>query len=308
MRAGEIITLGAGRPIHRRNVFDPKCDDIAAPELAVDCEIEHRQVAGPPVHLQSGTVALTASRRDHHSRSRPADSYANRAGVPLEFDLATGRGVRALRQRDDRKDLLYPIGPPMVATSAGDEQVPAPAPRRGRQPGPKPVHSSERCRNGARVGTTVGSRPWSNASRRGGRSKRCRPPPSSRISRHASRLFGKPSRGNSSRSPTSAGPSGCQPKCYEHAARSNSAWVRPSTSAAGGCNLCTGRYSTETRKRRASRRSQGTSGSADWGVLRQPIAPFMVNYRRPLCAELRNARPSCLCAGLGKGDTWLPRR
>jgi len=39
----------------RCNVLDPKGDDIAAPQLAVDCEIEHRQVAGPPVHLQSGT-------------------------------------------------------------------------------------------------------------------------------------------------------------------------------------------------------------------------------------------------------------
>ena len=39
----------------RRNVLDPKCDDIAAPQLAVDREIEHRQVARPPVHLQSGT-------------------------------------------------------------------------------------------------------------------------------------------------------------------------------------------------------------------------------------------------------------
>src|SRR6202043_1409849 len=38
----------------RCNVLDPKCDDIAAPQLAVDCEIEHRQVPRPPVHLQPG--------------------------------------------------------------------------------------------------------------------------------------------------------------------------------------------------------------------------------------------------------------
>src|SRR6202030_1553296 len=37
------------------NVTDPNCDDIAAPQLAVDGDIEHCQVAGPPVHLQSGT-------------------------------------------------------------------------------------------------------------------------------------------------------------------------------------------------------------------------------------------------------------
>jgi hypothetical protein len=39
----------------RCNILDTKCDDIAAPQLAVDCEIEHRQVAYPPVHLQPGT-------------------------------------------------------------------------------------------------------------------------------------------------------------------------------------------------------------------------------------------------------------
>jgi hypothetical protein len=39
----------------RCNILDPKCDDIATPELAIDCEIEHRQVTRPPVHLQSGT-------------------------------------------------------------------------------------------------------------------------------------------------------------------------------------------------------------------------------------------------------------
>jgi hypothetical protein len=38
-----------------RDVLDAKCDDIAAPQLAIDCEIEHRQVTGPPVYLQSGT-------------------------------------------------------------------------------------------------------------------------------------------------------------------------------------------------------------------------------------------------------------
>jgi len=39
----------------RCNVLDPKCDDIAAPQLAVDCQIEHRQVSRPSLHLQSGT-------------------------------------------------------------------------------------------------------------------------------------------------------------------------------------------------------------------------------------------------------------
>src|ERR1700755_1097304 len=29
----------------RRNVLDPKCDDIAAPQLAVDRQIEHRQIS-----------------------------------------------------------------------------------------------------------------------------------------------------------------------------------------------------------------------------------------------------------------------
>src|ERR1700760_3545559 len=37
----------------RCNVLDPKCDDIAAPQLAVDCQIEHCQVARPSLHLQS---------------------------------------------------------------------------------------------------------------------------------------------------------------------------------------------------------------------------------------------------------------
>jgi hypothetical protein len=39
----------------RCDVLDPKRDDIAAPQLAVDCEIEHRQIARPAAHLQSGT-------------------------------------------------------------------------------------------------------------------------------------------------------------------------------------------------------------------------------------------------------------
>lgn len=38
-----------------RDVLDAKCDDIAAPQFAIDCEIEHRQITGPPVYLQSGT-------------------------------------------------------------------------------------------------------------------------------------------------------------------------------------------------------------------------------------------------------------
>jgi hypothetical protein len=37
------------------NVLYPKCDDIAAPQLAVDRQIENCQVARPSVHLQSGT-------------------------------------------------------------------------------------------------------------------------------------------------------------------------------------------------------------------------------------------------------------
>jgi hypothetical protein len=39
----------------RCDVLHPNCDDIAAPQLAVDCQIEHRQVARPSLHLQSGT-------------------------------------------------------------------------------------------------------------------------------------------------------------------------------------------------------------------------------------------------------------
>jgi hypothetical protein len=39
----------------RCDVFDPKCDDITTPQLAVDCQIEHRQVSRPPLNLQSGT-------------------------------------------------------------------------------------------------------------------------------------------------------------------------------------------------------------------------------------------------------------
>jgi hypothetical protein len=36
----------------RCNIFDPKCDDIAASQLAVDCQIEHCQIARPSLHLQ----------------------------------------------------------------------------------------------------------------------------------------------------------------------------------------------------------------------------------------------------------------
>jgi hypothetical protein len=39
----------------RCNGLNPKCDDIAASQLAVDRQIEHCQVASPSVHLQSGT-------------------------------------------------------------------------------------------------------------------------------------------------------------------------------------------------------------------------------------------------------------
>ena len=34
---------------------DPKRDDIAAPQPAVDRQVEHCQVTRPSVHLQSGT-------------------------------------------------------------------------------------------------------------------------------------------------------------------------------------------------------------------------------------------------------------
>jgi len=36
----------------RSDVFDPQVDDIAAPELAVDRQIEHREIAGTPLDLQ----------------------------------------------------------------------------------------------------------------------------------------------------------------------------------------------------------------------------------------------------------------
>ena len=38
----------------RCDVLDPKSDDIAAPQLAVDRQIEHCQVSRAYVHLQSG--------------------------------------------------------------------------------------------------------------------------------------------------------------------------------------------------------------------------------------------------------------
>jgi hypothetical protein len=47
---GAIDRIPAGR-----NVLDPKCDDIAAPQLAVDCQIEYGEVSRASVHLQSGT-------------------------------------------------------------------------------------------------------------------------------------------------------------------------------------------------------------------------------------------------------------
>jgi hypothetical protein len=37
------------------DLLDSKCDDVAAQQLAVDCQIEHRQIARPSIHLQSGT-------------------------------------------------------------------------------------------------------------------------------------------------------------------------------------------------------------------------------------------------------------
>jgi hypothetical protein len=36
----------------RSDIFYPKVDDIAAPELAVDCEIEYRKISLPPFDLQ----------------------------------------------------------------------------------------------------------------------------------------------------------------------------------------------------------------------------------------------------------------
>jgi hypothetical protein len=38
----------------RRNVFDPQGDNIAASQLAIDGEVEHRQVTGSLLNLQSG--------------------------------------------------------------------------------------------------------------------------------------------------------------------------------------------------------------------------------------------------------------
>src|ERR1700674_5725890 len=39
----------------RCNILDLESDDIAAPQLAVDGEVEHRQVSGTPVNLELGT-------------------------------------------------------------------------------------------------------------------------------------------------------------------------------------------------------------------------------------------------------------
>ena len=49
-RCGAIDRIPAGC-----NILDAKRDDIATPQLAVDCQIEHRQVGRPSLHLQSGT-------------------------------------------------------------------------------------------------------------------------------------------------------------------------------------------------------------------------------------------------------------
>src|ERR671933_123845 len=49
------LLLAHGRAIHRiparGHILDPKRDDIAAPQLAVDCQIEHCQVSRPSLHL-----------------------------------------------------------------------------------------------------------------------------------------------------------------------------------------------------------------------------------------------------------------
>jgi hypothetical protein len=46
-RTGERVAV-------RRNVFDPQGDNIAASQLAIDGEVEHRQVPCSPFDLQSG--------------------------------------------------------------------------------------------------------------------------------------------------------------------------------------------------------------------------------------------------------------
>jgi hypothetical protein len=38
----------------RCHVLDAQCDHVAAPQLAVDRKIEHRQIARSTIHLQSG--------------------------------------------------------------------------------------------------------------------------------------------------------------------------------------------------------------------------------------------------------------
>src|SRR5215831_6089448 len=47
---GELLNMTMGS-----NVFDLQADDITSSELTVGCQIEHRRVSPPPLHLQSGT-------------------------------------------------------------------------------------------------------------------------------------------------------------------------------------------------------------------------------------------------------------
>jgi len=52
--------LAHGRPVHGvavgRNIIDPDGDNVAASQLAVDRQIEQRQIANAPLQLQPGAV------------------------------------------------------------------------------------------------------------------------------------------------------------------------------------------------------------------------------------------------------------
>jgi AraC-like DNA-binding protein len=88
----------------------------------------------------------------------------------------------------------------------------------------------------------LGPRRGADHERPSGRYERC-----ALDERRASYRHGNRPEGTSSRSPRSARLSAYQLRCYENLARSNSAWARPSTSPAGGCNTCTEPCETGTR-------------------------------------------------------------